>query len=509
MFRDEHRRTVWDKIRQRDIRVFSAQLTGDVVQKAALRAGVAIGTGPLNVVNLTWLAISSALHPTKNFTDILTLAFKLLQDYQSFGSPPPSRSKKSGQKRSKKSAGKRSKKAGPKQRKKSGGKAGRGKPRSKHDPRRGDPTVVSEEAFTKARRLLPLKFWTELILALVMRIEQDHSKQLYWKGLRLLALDGTVINLPRWKALRDHYGVATNGTRAGRTQVRMVMLQFPLARLPYCYALSPLKTNEIPLATSLLGHVRPNDLILMDRGFFSYGMFWAIQHRGAFFAIRLKAGVVLKTLRSLGRQDRLVIWKPRDQRKKWRNLPESMRLRVIPYEIPGFRPSAVVTNVTDPKLISREEWVRLTTDREVGRNLQPGLYHRRWEIETTFKELKVAQNMKGGLRSRTPQGIEYEIAGHVLLYLLVRWLMLEAAEQHGIDPLRISFMEALRELEDIRHALLIARPRWARVLVTKLLERIASHSVPFRPGRSYPRPNDGKTKDKGKGRKQVAAKIAA
>ena len=78
------------------------------------------------------------------------------------------------------------------------------------------------------------------------------------------------------------------------------MFEFPLARLPYCYALSPLSTNEIPLAMSLLNHVRQNDLILMDRGFFSYGMFWAIQKRNAFFAIRLKAGVRLETIRSLG-----------------------------------------------------------------------------------------------------------------------------------------------------------------------------------------------------------------
>jgi hypothetical protein len=325
----------------------------------------------------------------------------------------------------------------------------------------------------------------------------------------LLALDGTVIGLPHWKRLRQHYGAATNGRRACRTQVRLVMFQFPLARLPYCYALSPLSTNEIPLAMSLLNHVRQNDLILMDRGFFSYGMFWAIQKRNAFFAIRLKAGVRLETIRSLGRDDQLVRWKPCDRRKKWRDLPESIELRVISYQMRGFRPSAVVTNATNPQRTSREDWVRLTTDREVGDRLQPGLYHRRWEIETTFRELKVSQGLKRGLRSRTPEGIEYEIAGHVLLYSLVRWLILETAAQHELDPLRISFVEALRELHALRPALLMASPDWARALLTRLMKRIASHLVPLRPGRSYPRPNDAKTKNKGKGRKQVAAKIPA
>ena len=38
----------------------------------------------------------------------------------------------------------------------------------------------------------------------------------------------------------------------------------------------------------------------MDRGFWSYGLFWQIQRRQAFFGIRLRRGVKLKTLRNAG-----------------------------------------------------------------------------------------------------------------------------------------------------------------------------------------------------------------
>jgi len=197
---------------------------------------------------------------------------------------------------------------------------------------------------------------------------------------------------------------------------------------------------------------------------------------------------------------------------KWRkqglSLPKSIDLRVIDYQIPGFRPSAVVTNVTNPKRISRDEWVRLATDREPGRNLQPGLYHRRWEIETTFKEMKVAQNMKRSLRSRTPEGIEYEIAGHVMLYLLVRWMILEAAVEHGHDPLRLSFTKALHELQDISPVLLRASPqRVARFLLPRLLQQIAEHIIPERHGRHFPRPNDTKPINKGNGKWKLPAKL--
>ena len=113
----------------------------------------------------------------------------------------------------------------------------------------------------------------------------------------------------------------------------------------------------------------------------------------------------------------------------------------------------------------------------------PGLYHRRWEIETSFFELKVVLHMKS-LRSHTPASLEYELAGRVVYYLLVRWLIVAAAEKHGLDALRISFTNAVRELEQLRAALATGNPDWVRrVLLPRLLARIASHLVPLRPGR--------------------------
>jgi hypothetical protein len=190
---------------------------------------------------------------------------------------------------------------------------------------------------------------------------------------------------------------------------------------------------------------------------------------------------------------------------------ESLPLRRIDYQIPGFRVSSVVTTVTDPCQMTREDWVRLTTQTEPGdRRLGVGLYHRRWEIETTFSELKVRQGMEGKLRSRTPQGIAYEIAGHVLLYLLVRWLMVEAAVDHHLDPLRLSFLNALREVQDMVPTLTTASPkRIASILLPRLLQRIAQHLVAERPGRHFPRPNDTKIKNKGNGVFRLPSKLCA
>ena len=40
-------------------------------------------------------------------------------------------------------------------------------------------------------------------------------------------------------------------------------------------------------------------------------------------------------------------------------------------------------------------------------------------------------------------------------------------------------------------------------LIPRLLERMAEHRVPVRPGRSFPRPRDGKPKNKGKKKRKT------
>jgi hypothetical protein len=465
MFTDELRCNVWNDIRQRDIRAFSRHLTPAVLAEAAARAGVKLGKSPLGLVNLVWLGIIAAIHGTQSFAGILTMTLKLLEDQEQLASNLR-KAKKQGKRRARHK-------------------------RSKHDPRGDDPTVISEAAFAKARQRMPMTFWLELILVLGKQFEEQHGTLQHFRGFRVLAMDGTRIDLPECAPLRDHFGTAKNAFGRQQPQARMVLLQFPFTRMPYRYELSPVSCGEATMAIRLCSHLRRRDLVLLDAGFWSYGLLWAIQNQKAFFALRLRKGPHLVTTKRLSPQERLVCWTPKDSRGNWRKagLPKSIEMRVIEYRVPGFRPQAIVTNVLSPKKISREDWTRLTTSyQDAQRKLLPGLFHRRWEIETTYSELKVMQGMEGNLRSRNPESIAYEIAGHVVLYLLVRWLMVDAAVKHGLNPLRLSFLQAFRELELMRPALLTGSPHWVSgVLLPRLLDRIAEHQVPFRPGRHYAR----------------------
>ncbi|MGI6418302.1 MAG: transposase [Thermoguttaceae bacterium] len=475
MFTDELRAEVWEDICQRDVRALAGKITPAVLAEAAKRTGVVLVKSPLCLGNLVWLGIACALHMSLDFACILTMTVKLLEDQQAFYSSELGKARRNGQRQERGKAGKTGK-----------GKHGK----SKHCPQRDDPTRLSEEAFVKARRRMPLAFWVNLIIILGEQFQEQHRSLLTFHGYRLLAVDGTCIDMANWKRLRDYFGTAKNARGRQSVQARMVMLQFPFTRLPYRYELCPLDEGEVTIARRLAQHLAKNDLVLLDACFWSYGLLCDIQMRGAFFALPIKGKRLnLKAVRNFGRQDKEVCWTPKDSRGQWRKegLQGSINLRVITYQIPGFRAQKLATNLLDRAKISRDDWVRLAGDCTAEGRFQPGLCHRRWEIETTYRELKVEQGMNGNLRGRTPECIQYEVAGHVVLYLLVRWLMVEAAVKHAIDPLRLSFKNALRELFAMHSSLVIAQGRWVYVLLEKLLDRVAEHQVPYRPGRSYPR----------------------
>ena len=101
-------------------------------------------------------------------------------------------------------------------------------------------------------------------------------------------MDGTCVDLPNWKRLKNHFGTAKNAGGRQNAQARMVMMQFPLTRLPYRYELCPLDNGEVTIARRLAQHLCTNDLILLDACFWSYGLLWDIQNRQAFFALPWK-----------------------------------------------------------------------------------------------------------------------------------------------------------------------------------------------------------------------------
>lgn len=96
-------------------------------------------------------------------------------------------------------------------------------------------------------------------------------------------------------------------------------------------------------------------------------------------------------------------------------------------------------------------------------------YLRRWEIETSYQELK--QTMLGGpltMRSQEPEGITQELWGALIAYNLVRLEMSKAAIEAKAQLTDLSFIRALHL---IQHELLFAAATRAYSNITGKLKQ--------------------------------------
>lgn len=200
-----------------------------------------------------------------------------------------------------------------------------------------------------------------------------------------------------------------------------------------------------------------------------------------------------KRMRELGAEEWLVTFHPTPAtRRKDPWLPTEIPARLIRYQAPGFRPSWLITSLMDEDAYTREELV--------------DLYHRRWRIETIYRQWKHGLDIQN-LRSHTPIGILKEIHAQLLLSNLVRWVMTDATEGSSDTPVDLSFTTALTHIENALLIMRRARAPQLAGLYQQLLDDVRSSPIRKRPGRSYPRPNDGKVKNRGHGKRQLPARI--
>jgi len=135
-------------------------------------------------------------------------------------------------------------------------------------------------------------------------------------------------------------------------------------------------------------------------------------------------------------QDGLVRMRVSPQaRVKAPSLPEYWTARAVRMVSANGKERVLLTSLLDRRRFKAEDLAEC--------------YRRRWEIETSYRELK--QSMLGTaltLRSQQPTGIQQEIWGALIAYNLVRQEMAKAAIQAKVEPTDLSFLRALHILQN-------------------------------------------------------------
>lgn len=268
----------------------------------------------------------------------------------------------------------------------------------------------------------------------------------FYKGWRLMALDGTVYTVPDSPANAAAFGRPSGGPRGDGAfpQIRKLSLVEVGTHVEVAFVAKGIKADqsgEQRLAPGLFRHLRSDMLLVWDRGFFSYLLWKGIVTQGCQLLARARSRLVLPVTRALADGSYLSKLYRRDwERTKDR---DGLVVRVIRYTL------------NDPQRVGHgAEHMLLTTlldaERYPARELVL-LYHERWEIELVYDEQKTHQNpwrvtKSADLRSQTPQGVLQELYALSLGHFVVRSVMAQAAAVEELDPDRLSFVGCLQIL---------------------------------------------------------------
>ena len=258
-------------------------------------------------------------------------------------------------------------------------------------------------------------------------------------GLRMVAVDGFCLDLADTPVNEEYFGRpgVNKGERAAFPMARVVALAECATHAVFAAQIGAYREAEAALVERLLPSFEAGMLVLGDRGMFSYDLWAKAAATGADLLWRIrtdKAGpkpVFLEELPDgswLGRLQRA--------RPKTPGQPqEPMLVRVIDYHVDDGR-----DNPEDYRLFTT-----ILDHNPAGAADLAAAYRQRWEIETTFDELKTHQRgPRAILRSKSPDLVLQEIWGHLCCHYAIRSLMFDTATTADIDPDRISFVAALR-----------------------------------------------------------------
>ena len=285
-------------------------------------------------------------------------------------------------------------------------------------------------------------------------------KGVRWRGRLVTAIDGTILGCPDTPANLAVYsrgGGYQGGT--GYPLLRVLALVACGTRTIIDAAFGTDRIGETSYAHHLLGALHRGMIVLADRNFAARDLLVAIADTGADLLVRVKIGRKLPVCRRLSDGSYL-------------SRIGGLEVRVI---------AATITVVTDDTGRRSEVYRLITTilDPTCPPEEIVALYHQRWEIETTYFELKSTTLGGRVLRARTPSGVEQEIYALLVTYQALRVAISDAVlTRPDVDPDRGSFSIALNTARDQ----LIAAMGVLSDTAAKRRRRSRRHAGPQRPG---------------------------
>ncbi len=341
--------------------------------------------------------------------------------------------------------------------------------------------VVSKSAFSQARQKIRYEAFVELNQVQVAYFYKQGEPQ-RWHGLRLLAIDGSMSDLPNNEDVSAHFGVWHPQSGGTCAKARLSQMFDTLNKITVDAIIAPKAKGERALAAQHLAHVQPDDLLLMDRGYPAFWLFAAILKQQAHFCARLTVSEwkVAQAFVASGQLECEVLLHPGYEAQKtckeFDLSPDPIPVRLIRVELSTGEIEVLATTLLDRTQLS----VSLFQD----------LYHLRWPVEEDYKVLKSrieVENWSGKSVQAVYQEFHAAVFTKNMTALLAHPAQQEVAQQsqQKQHDYQINMTNLISKMKDTIVYLL--RDNDVVSLLQALWQQMLKTIEPIRPGRSFPR----------------------
>ena len=341
------------------------------------------------------------------------------------------------------------------------------------------PQPVSDAAMCKARPRIHEQIFKQFHAAILGRADLSAS---LWHGHRVFAVDGSQLNLPRPLAAA---GYRTPGPQAHYPQGLLSCLLRLQARIPVDFDLFP-HGNERAAALLHLDALSAPDVVVYDRGYYSFELLWAHRQRGlqAVFRLQRSLGPAIDAFLDAERSEECVAILPGREtlRELSRKYPgrrwHPLRLRLVKYT------HASSTYVLGTTLLDR---------RRYRSGDLADLYHARWGLEEMDKISKQFLEVEQ-FHGQSERLVKQELYAHFNLIAMGRLFtnrdasLYPAASPAAGQPVpQANFKHSLAALGQHLEGLLMRHSAYVQETLERICAWVGTGRRKPRPNRSYPR----------------------
>lgn len=314
-------------------------------------------------------------------------------------------------------------------------------------------------------------------------------------GYRLLACDGSNLTIARNPNDTETFVPTCNQFEGGVNRLHLNAFYDVMNRIYVDAVIQPATMkNEYRACTEMIDRSRINDKVILtaDRGYENYNIFAHAQEKGWKYAIRVKdkgsngilSGLSLPQNKTFDKNISLVLTRSQSKKKKiagYKFMPTCQNFDYLPV---GSKTDYVISFRVVRILITENTYETIITNLDQG-ECSPSrikeLYHLRWGIETSFRELKYAIGLTN-FHSKKSAYIKQEIFARLTLYNFCESITTKVviAQPNKTNIYQVNFTLAIyicREYLKNRRNL---SPPDIELLIQK-------NTLPVRPGRKDPR----------------------